>query len=154
MDWVPFVFFVWFFNLSLFGMCLFIYFFPQITIIAIGVLTSNTGEGEKKPLRRIGRGTRVPLLGVIVGYHCSVLWVTTNFGGADMVPLLGDDQLWGSGHGAIAGWRPTLDVVPIFVSVSYFPPIFRATNFTHTPKKTTMDFVLSFLRTLHCSRHW
>ena len=35
----------------------------------------------------------VPLLGAIVGCHCSVLWlrgrVTTNFGGADVVPLLG-----------------------------------------------------------------
>ena len=75
--------------------------------------------------RRIGRGTRVPLqgavdvvplLGAIVGCHCSVLWlrgrVTTNFGGVDVVPLLGaiagchcsvlwwgDDQLWGSGRG-------------------------------------------------------
>ena len=65
----------------------------------------------------------VPLLGAIVGCHCSVLWlggrVTTNFGGVDVVPLLGaiagchcsvlwlggegDDQLWGSGRGAIAG---------------------------------------------------
>ena len=41
----------------------------------------------------------VPLLGAIV-----------RFGGVDVVPLLGaiargegDDQLWGSGHGAIAG---------------------------------------------------
>ena len=56
--------------------------------------------------------------GAIAGCHCSVLWlrgrVTTNFGGVDVVPLLGaivvcygwgggeeDDQLWGSG--AIAG---------------------------------------------------
>ena len=37
----------------------------------------------------------VPLLGAIVGYHCSVLWlggrVTTNFnfGGMDLVPSLG-----------------------------------------------------------------
>ena len=77
-------------------------FFPQIAI-AIGVLTSNRGEGDE-PLWRIGRGTRVPLqgavdvvplLGAIVGYHCSVLWlggrVTTNFnfGGMDVVPLLG-----------------------------------------------------------------
>ena len=74
--------------------------FPQIAI-AIGVLTSNRGEGDE-PLWRIGRGTRVPLqgavdvvplLGAIVGCHCSVLWlrgrVTTNFGGADVVPLLG-----------------------------------------------------------------
>ena len=77
----------------------------------------------------------VPLLGAIVGCHCS------NFGGVDVVPLLGamagchcsvlwlrgrallgaivvcygegrgDDQLWGSGRGAIAGWHgrvPTL----------------------------------------------
>ena len=54
----------------------------------------------------------VPLLGALVGCHCSVLClgrVTTNFGGVDVVPLQGaivvegDDQLWGSGHGAIAG---------------------------------------------------
>ena len=54
-------------------------YFPQIAI-AIGVLTSNRGEGDE-PLWRIGRGTRVPLqgavdvvplLGAIVGYHCSV----------------------------------------------------------------------------------
>ena len=66
-------------------------FVPQIAI-AIGVLTSNRGEGDE-PLWRIGRGTRVPLQGAIVGCHCSVLWlrrrVTTNFGGADVVPLLG-----------------------------------------------------------------
>ena len=35
----------------------------------------------------------VLLLGAIVGCHCSVLWlggkVTTNFGGVDVVPLLG-----------------------------------------------------------------
>ena len=70
--------------------------FPQIGI-AIGVLTSNRGEGDE-PLWRIGRGTRlplqdqvdvVPLLGAIVGYHCS--------GGES------DDQLWGNGRGAIAG---------------------------------------------------
>ena len=69
--------------------------------MAIGVLTSNRGEGDE-PLWRIGRGTRVPLqgavdvvplLGAIVGCHCSVLWlrgrVTTNFGGVEVVPLLG-----------------------------------------------------------------
>ena len=62
----------------------------------------------------------VPLLGAIVGCHCSG-WlgrVTTNFGGVDVVPLLGaivgchcrvlwwgegDGQLWRSGRGAIAG---------------------------------------------------
>ena len=57
----------------------------------------------------------VPLLGAIVGCHCSVLRlrgrVTTNFGGVDVVPLQcamvgrgeGNDQLRGSGRGAIAG---------------------------------------------------
>ena len=73
---------------------------PQIAI-AIGVLTSNRGEGDE-PLWRIGGGTGVPLqgavdvvplLGAIVGCHCGVLWlrgrVTTNFGGVDVVPLLG-----------------------------------------------------------------
>ena len=45
----------------------------------------------------------VPLLGAIV-------WLGGRFGGVDVVPLLGaiargegDDQLWGSGRGAIAG---------------------------------------------------
>ena len=65
--------------------------------------TSNRGEGDE-PLWRIGRGTWVPLqgavdvvplLGAIVGCHCSVLWlggrVTTNFnfGAMDVVPLQG-----------------------------------------------------------------
>ena len=51
----------------------------------------------------------VPLLGALVGCHCSVLWLGgRNFGGVDVVPLQGvrgegDDQLWGSGRGAIAG---------------------------------------------------
>ena len=31
----------------------------------------------------------VPLLGAIVGCHCSVLWLGGNFGGVDVVPLLG-----------------------------------------------------------------
>ena len=78
--------------------------FPQIAI-AIGVLTSNRGEGDE-PLWRIGRGTRVPLqgavdvvplLGAIVGCHCSVLWLRGRVEGE------GDDQLWGSGRDAIAG---------------------------------------------------
>jgi len=41
----------------------------------------------------------VPLLGAIVGYHCSVLWLRGK----------GNDQLWGNGRGAIAGchcWVP------------------------------------------------
>ena len=71
--------------------------------------------------------------GAIAGCHCSVLWlggrVTTNFGGVDVVPLLCHCR------------------VPI--SVSYLPSVFRATNFTQTPKKTTMNVVLSFLQTLH-----
>ena len=37
--------------------------FPQIAI-AIGVLTSNRGEGDE-PLWRIGHGTRVPLQGAV-----------------------------------------------------------------------------------------
>ena len=63
----------------------------------------------------------VPLLGAIAGCHCSVLW-------------WGKGGLWGSGRGAIAGCHCR---VPI--SVSYLPPTFRATNFTQTPKKTTMN---------------
>ena len=48
----------------------------------------------------------VPLLGAIVGYHCSVLWlggrVTTNFnfGGMDVVPLQGAIVVcYGGGRG-------------------------------------------------------
>ena len=60
--------------------------FPQIAI-AIGVLTSNRGEGDE-PLWRIGRGTRVPLQGAV-----------------DVVPLLGAIVVY-CGWGG--GWRPTL----------------------------------------------
>ena len=102
-------------------------FIPQIAI-AIGVLTSNRREGDE-PLWRIGRGTRVPLqgavdvvplLGAIVGCHCSVLWCGWGEG---------DDQLWGSGRGAIAGchcsvlWRRVtanfggVDVVPLLGAI-------------------------------------
>ena len=98
------------------------HFFPQIAI-AIGVLTSNRGEGDE-PLWRIGRGTRVPLqgavdvvplLGAIVGCRCSVLWlrgrVTTNFGERTWchcwVPLQGAIVVcYGGGRG---GRRPTLE---------------------------------------------
>ena len=108
--------------------------FPQIAI-AIGVLTSNRGEGDE-PLWRIGRGTRVPLqgavdvvplLGAIVGCHCSVLWlrgrVTTNFGGADVVPLLGaiagchcSVQWWGEGR-ATTNFGGA-DVVPLLGAIA------------------------------------
>ena len=95
-------------------------FFPQIAI-TIGVLTSNRGGRATNHFGGLdvasvllqGAVDVVPLLGPIVGCHCSVLWlgrrVTTNFGGVDVVPLQGatggegDDQLWGSGRGAIAG---------------------------------------------------
>ena len=57
--------------------------------------------------------------GAIAGCHCSVLWLggVTHFGGVVVVPLqgvivvcygwgaAGDDQLWGSGRGAIACHR-------------------------------------------------
>ena len=71
-------------------------FFPQIAI-AIGVLTSNRGEGDE-PFWQIGRGTGVPLQGgvdvvplqgAIVVCHGWRGKVTTNFGGVDVVPLLG-----------------------------------------------------------------
>ena len=79
--------------------------------------------------------------------------MTANFGGGVIAGAIvvcygwgeGDDQLWGSGGRAIAGWVP--------ISVSYLLPIFRATNFTQTPEKTTMNFVLNFLQTLRCSLH-
>ena len=88
--------------------------FPQIAI-AIRVLTSNRGEGDE-PLGGLdvapgcqGAVDVVPLLGAIVGCHCSVLWlrgrVTTNFGGVEVVPLLGAILLcFGCGGG---------DVVPL-----------------------------------------
>ena len=47
----------------------------------------------------------VPLLGCIVGCHCSVVWwgkgrVTANFGGVDVVPLQGAIVVWyGGGRG-------------------------------------------------------
>ena len=107
--------------------------------------------GEGRVTTNFGGVDVVPLLGAIVGCHCSVLWlrgrVTTNFGGVDVVPLLGaiagchcsvlwwgKGGLWGSGRCVIAGCHCR---VPI--SVSYLPPIFRATNFTQMPKKTTMN---------------
>ena len=100
----------------------------------------------------------VPLQGAIVVCHCSVLWfggrLTTNFNFGKMDGAIVGCHcrvLWwegralgGSGRGAIAGchcWVP--------ISVSYLRPIFRATNFTHTPKKTTMNFVWSFLQMLY-----
>ena len=58
--------------------------------------------------------------GIITGCYCSVIWlrgrVIPNFGGLDAEPLQGaivvccgcgegNDQLWGSGCGAIAGYR-------------------------------------------------
>ena len=46
-----------------FHSCLGFGFIPQIAI-AIGVLTSNRGEGDE-PLLRIGRGTRMPLQGAV-----------------------------------------------------------------------------------------
>ena len=106
----------------------YISFFPQIAI-AIGVLTSNRGEGDE-PLWRIGRGPRVPLqvavdvvplLGAIVGCHCSALWlggrVTANFEGVDVVPWHHPTQQW---H----------------------------------PEKASRKTALSFLQTLHRSLHW
>ena len=90
--------------------------FPQIAI-AIGVLTSKKGEGRRTTLA----DWTWHQAGAIVGCHCSVLWlggrVTTNFRGADVVPLLGAivgchcSVLWlggrvttnWSGRGAIAG---------------------------------------------------
>ena len=62
------------------------------------------GEGDDQ-LWGSGRGA-------IAGCHCSVLWlgVTANFGGVDVVPLLGaivvgrvTTNFGGSGRGAIAG---------------------------------------------------
>ena len=108
--------------------------FPQIAI-AIGVLTSNGGEGDK-PLWPIGRGTRVPLqgamdvvplLGAIIGCHYSVLWlrgrVITKFGGVNEVLLLGDiagchcSVLW-SGEGRVMTNFGGVDVVPLLGAIA------------------------------------
>ena len=101
-------------------------FFPQIAI-AIGVLTSNRGGRATNHFGGLdvapGCHCRVQWTWChcwvpSFGCHCNVLWlgrVTTKFGGVDVVPSLGaivacfggeaegDDQLWGSGCGAIAG---------------------------------------------------
>ena len=70
----------------------------------------------------------------------------------------GNDQVWGSGCDAIAGCHYSVPISVSYVlsiagchysvpiSVSYVLSIFRATNFIQTPKKTAMNFVLSFLQ--------
>ena len=93
--------------------------FPRIAIaIAIGVLTSNRGGGRRTTL-----ADWTWHQGAIVGCHCSA-----------MVGGEGDDQLWGSGRGAIAGcpWHPTQQ---------------------WHPEKASRKTALSFLQTLHCSLH-
>ena len=41
----------------------------------------------------------VPLLGAVVGCHCSVLWLGGRFGGVDVVPLQGAIVVcYGLGH--------------------------------------------------------
>ena len=63
--------------------------------------TNHFGGLDVAPVLLQGAVHVVPLLGPIVGCHCSVLWlggrVTTNFAEVDVLPLLG----------AIAGchWR-------------------------------------------------
>ena len=105
--------------------------FPQIAI-AIGVLTSNRGEGDE-PLWRIGRGTTVPLQGAV-----------------DVVPLV-------PLHGAIVvcygwggGWRPTLGEwtwchcwVPI--SVSYISSYIQGHQFYPDRKENNNEFCLDLL---------
>ena len=80
----------------------------------------------------------VLLLGVIAGCHCSVLWCgegDDQF--VDVVPLQGAIVVCYGGKGGLWEWTWCHCWVPI--SISYLRPIFRATNFTHTPKKTTMN---------------
>ena len=114
------------------GGCLFFKVFPQIAL-AIGILTSNRGGGRRTTLADwtwhqgasagcSGRGAiagcnrRVPLLGAI-GCHCSVLWlggrVTTNFGGVDVVPLLGGAIVVCYGGGKVTANFGGVDVVPL-----------------------------------------
>ena len=75
-------------------------------------------------------GGVVSLPGAIAGCHSNVLWwggkVMTNFGGVGVVPLLG----------AIAGCQ---SLFHINIFLLYL--------------KTTMNFVLNFLQTLHRSLH-
>ena len=71
--------------------------YSQIAI-AIGVLTSNRGEGDE-PLWRIGRGiAECSGRGAIAGCHRRVPLSCAMVGGGE-----GDDQLWGSGCGALQG---------------------------------------------------
>ena len=107
--------------------------------------------GNRSDDKLCGSG-QVPLQGAIVVCYGG------NFGGVDVVPLQGAIIVcYGCGGGGggddhsgsgVAGCHCR---VPI--SVSYLPSIFRATNFTQKPMKTAMNFVLSFLQTLHCSLH-
>ena len=72
-------------------------FSPDSDSIAIGVLTSNRGGGQRTTLADwtwhqgaiAGCSGRGAIAGAIVGCHCSA-----------MVGGEGDDQLWGSGQGA------------------------------------------------------
>ena len=116
----------------------------------------------------------VPLLGAIVGCHCSVLWlggegdeqledvplqgaivvwVTTNFGGVDVVPLLGaiagchssvlwlgregDDQLWGKW----ACWVPLQGANLCFMSSFYI----QGHQFHPGTQENNNEFCLEFL---------
>ena len=73
-----------------------------------GRATNHFGGLDVAPVLLQGAVDVVPLLGPIVGCHCSVLWlggrVTTNVGGVDVVPLLGAI----AGCHWRGGWRPTL----------------------------------------------
>ena len=98
--------------------------FPQIAT-AIGVLTSNRGEGDE-PLWRIGRGTRVPLQGAVdvvplLGpiVVCYGWGMTTSFGGVDVVPLLGAIAIvvcYGGGRRVTANLGG-VDVVPLLGAI-------------------------------------
>ena len=66
-----------------------------------------------------GAVDEVPLLGCIVGCHCSVVWwgkgrVTANFGGVDVVPLQGAIVVWyGGGKRRVTANFGGVDVVPL-----------------------------------------
>ena len=92
--------------------------FPQIAI-AIGVLTSNTGGGRRTTLA--DWTCRVQWTWCHCGAiaHCSVVWcgegrATTNFGGVDVVPLLGAIVVCYGRGGNFGG----VDVVPLLDAIA------------------------------------
>ena len=93
----------------------------------------------------------VPLLGAIAGCHCSVLWwggsVTTNFGGVDVVPLQGVIVVCYGGGREGFGG---VDVVPLQGANFCFisSSYIQGHQFHADAQENNNEF--SFLQTLHC----